>query len=193
MHVERCAHLWYGIIIHAGPDHPCIPNAAPTSWQRVFWIRLLTVWVSARSLLTCWPLVYSGSCSTCSTGTPLEPHGPRLCALHDYCRRMVLFPLCFFPNLSLWFSENFFMGGSQFMRMNLYDTAPCPINNESWLLSQRFMVKGYNISVMIMMLRDWENTHKSYLLCSEIFNQLIKADSDTDEYWWSRDTNWAVW
>lgn len=38
-----------------------------------------------------------------------------------------------------------------------------------------------NISVMIISLRDWENIHKSYLF-SEIFNQLIKADSDIDGY-----------
>lgn len=38
-----------------------------------------------------------------------------------------------------------------------------------------------NISVMIICLRDWENIHNSYLF-SEIFNQLIKADSDIDGY-----------
>lgn len=36
---------------------------------------------------------------------------------------------------------------------------------------------------MIMILRDWENTHKSYLFCPEIFYQLIKADSDIDGNW----------
>lgn len=35
-----------------------------------------------------------------------------------------------------------------------------------------------NISLMIRILRDWEDIHKSYFFCSEIFNQLIKADSD---------------
>lgn len=44
------------------------------------------------------------------------------------------------------------------------------------------MMKGQNISVVIMILRDWGNIHEGYLLCSEIFNQLIKAD-DVEEYW----------
>lgn len=37
--------------------------------------------------------------------------------------------------------------------------------------------------MLIMILRDWEKVQKSSFLPSEIFNQLIKTDSDIDESW----------
>ncbi|XP_069335094.1 DNA damage-regulated autophagy modulator protein 2 isoform X2 [Eulemur rufifrons] len=136
-----CAHFWYGLIIYVCSDHPFLPNAAQNSWQTSLLdqttVRYL-VW-----MLTCSSILYSGN-----FGTDLvlklhwnpEDKGYVIHMITTAAEWSMSFSFFgFFLTYIRDFQKISLRVEANLHGLTLYDTAPCPINNErTRLLSRDF-------------------------------------------------------